>query len=89
MFLTRIDHSHWDRIHSFLTTVHSLDDGYVGKQPKTWKEYSAKYLFKQQEPQECRVGCPDWCDIIVIMLNMDKRIGEIQGLSGIPILCTP
>ena len=42
MFLM-IDVSHCDRIHSFLTTVHCFSNGYVEKQPVTWKEYFAEY----------------------------------------------
>ena len=39
----RIDDSHCNRIHSSLTAVHCFDNGYVGRQPVTWKEYSVEY----------------------------------------------
>ena len=38
-----------------LTTVPSLDNGYVGKQPVAWKEYCAEYWLK--ELQESMYMC--------------------------------
>ena len=37
VFFLRIDDSHWDRSHSFLTAVHCFHNGYEGKQPVAWK----------------------------------------------------
>ena len=41
-FFQRIDDRHCDRIHSSLKAVQCCDDGDVGKQPLTWKEYCAE-----------------------------------------------
>ena len=38
--------SHYDRIHSYLTTACCFDNGYVGKQPVAWKEYCVEYWLK-------------------------------------------
>ena len=38
IFFPWIDNNHCDRIHSSLTTVQCLVNGYVGKQPVAWKE---------------------------------------------------
>ena len=46
VFFPRIDDSHCYRIHSSLTVVRCFDNGYVGKQPVTWKEYCAEYWLK-------------------------------------------
>ena len=43
IFFPRIDDSHCDRIHSSLTAVSCLYNGYVGKQPVAWKEYCVEY----------------------------------------------
>ena len=43
VFFQRIDGGHCDRIHYSLTAVRCFDDGYVGKQPRTRKEYCAEY----------------------------------------------
>ena len=42
IFFPRICDSHCNRINSSLTTVHSFEDCYMGKQPVAWKEYYAK-----------------------------------------------
>ena len=42
-FFLKLDGSHYDRIHSSLTTVRCLDNDYVGKQSVGWKEYCAEY----------------------------------------------
>ena len=47
IFLTRIDDSHCDRIHFYLTAVRCFDNGYVGKQPVAWKEYCVEYWLKE------------------------------------------
>ena len=58
-FSPRIDDSHCDRIHSFLTAVHCFDDDYVG-QPVAWKEYCAKYWLKElQGSMNMRTGRRD------------------------------
>ena len=50
------DDSYCDEIHSSLTTVRCFDNGYVGKQPVTWKEYCAKYWSKElQESMETEI----------------------------------
>ena len=67
VFFPRIDDSHCDRIHSPLTAVYCFDNGYVGKQPVAWKEYSAQYWFK--ELQESIDRCTGRRDIAEILLK--------------------
>ena len=43
IFFPRIDDSNCHMIYSSLTVVLYFYDGYVGKQPVSWKEYSAEY----------------------------------------------
>ena len=43
IFLPKIDDSHCDGIHSSLTATPCFKNGYVVKQPVTWKKYSAEY----------------------------------------------
>ena len=38
IFFLRLDDSHYDRIHSSLTTVQCFDNGFMRKQPVAWKE---------------------------------------------------
>ena len=47
IFFPRIDDSHCDRIHSYLTAVHCFENGYKGKRPVAWKEYCVEYLLKE------------------------------------------
>ena len=44
IFFPRIDDSHCDRIHSSLTAVCCFYNGYMGKQPVTWKEYCTESM---------------------------------------------
>ena len=46
IFFSRIDDTHYDRIHSSLTPVQCFED-YVGKQPVAWKEYCVEYWLKE------------------------------------------
>ena len=39
IFVSRINDSHCDMVHSSLTVVHVFDYCYVRKQPVAWKEY--------------------------------------------------
>ena len=69
IFFPRNDNSHCNRIHSSLTAVHCLDNGYVRKQPVDWKEYCVEYWLKElQESMDRCTGCHDiieycrkWC----------------------------
>ena len=67
----RIDDSHCDRIYSSLTAVRCFDNGFVGKQPVTWKEYCAEYWL--QELQESMNRNTGRRDIIEILLNGVKH----------------
>ena len=42
LFFLGINDSHCGRINSSLIVVHCFDDGYVGKQPASWKKYCAE-----------------------------------------------
>ena len=57
-----------DRIHSSLTTVHCFDNGYVGKQPVSWKEYCAVHWSK--ELQESMDGYNGRREITEILLEL-------------------
>ena len=62
----RIDDSHCDRIHCSLTTVCCFDNGYVGKQPVTWKEYCAEHWLKElEESMDKCTGCRDITEILL------------------------
>ena len=52
-------------IHSSLTAVGFFNNGYVGKQPMAWKDYSVEYCLK--ELQENMDGCTGSCDIAEIL----------------------
>ena len=43
----RIDDSHCNRIHSSLTAIDCLDNGYVGKQQVTLTDYCAEYWLNE------------------------------------------
>ena len=43
IFLSMIDDSHCDRIHTSLASVHCFENGYVEKQPVAWKQYCTGY----------------------------------------------
>ena len=77
IFLSRIDDTHCDRIHSSLTTVHCFDNGYVGKQPVAWKEYCVEYWLK--ELQESMVRCTGCSDITEIVL--EKASNTVQSMN--------
>ena len=47
IFFPRIDYSHCDRIHSSLIAVRYFDDGFVGKQPISWKVCCEEYWLKE------------------------------------------
>ena len=47
VFFPRVDDSHCDSIYSSLTAVRCFDNGYVGRQPVTWKECCAEYWLKK------------------------------------------
>ena len=62
----RIDDSHCDRIHSFLTAVRCFDSGHVGKQLVAWKEYCAEYWLKDlQESMDRYTGHRDITEIML------------------------
>ena len=55
-----------DRIHSSLTAVRCLDNGYVGKEPVAWKEYCAEYWLKElQESMDRCTSCRDLTEILL------------------------
>ena len=74
IFYPRIDGSHCDSIHSFLTAVCCFDNGYVGKQPVAWKEYCAEYWLK--ELQESMDRCTGRRDMTEMLLK--RAISTIQ-----------
>ena len=62
-FFPRINDGHCNRIHASLTTGHSFDNDYVGKQPVAWKEYCMEYWLKEfQESMDRCTDCPDITD---------------------------
>ena len=65
-----------DRIHSSLTAVCCFNNGYVGKQPVAWKEYSAEYWLKVlQESMSMCTGRHDITEILLkTALNTIKSI---------------
>ena len=67
-FLSRIDDSHCDRVHSSPTAVNCFDYCYVGKQPVVWKKHCAEYWFK--ELQESMGRCTGRRDIKKTALNI-------------------
>ena len=68
--------SHCHRIHSSLTPVHCLYDGYVGKQPVAGKEYCVDYWLKELESMD---SCTGRCDINEMMLKM--TLNTIQSIN--------
>ena len=64
-FCTRTDDSHCNSIHSSLTTDHSFDNGYVGKQPVAYKEY-----FMELEKLE--ILGKDGLVIIILMRHLNS-----------------
>ena len=70
IFFPRIDDSHCDTIHSSLTAVRCLDNGYVGKQSVTWKEYCA---------EENMDRCTGWSNITEILLKM--ALNTMQSIN--------
>ena len=77
IFFHRIDDSHCDRTHSFLTADHCFDNVYVGKQPVAWKEYCVEYWLK--ELQESMDRCTGHCDITEMLLK--TALNTIQSIS--------
>ena len=76
----RNDGSHCDGIHSSLTSVHCLDDGYEGKQLVTWKEYCAEDWLKV--PEESMDRCTGQHDITKMALKIGlNTINRISALS--------
>ena len=64
-FFPRIDDSHCNRIHSFLTAVHCFENG---KQPMAWQEYCVECWLKElQESMDRHTG---HCDITEMLLKM-------------------
>ena len=80
-FFPRIDDSHCNRIQASLTTGHSFDNGYVGKQPVAWKEYCMEYWLKEhQESMDRCTGCTDITEILLKMaLNTIQSIQSIRN----------
>ena len=68
VFFPRIDDSHCNIVQFSFTAVHCFDNGYVGKQPLTWKEYCAEYWLKEVKGGMNR--CTGDHDIIEILLKM-------------------
>ena len=79
-----IDDSHFDRIHSSLTTVRCFDNGYVGKQPVAWEEYCAEYWLKEQ--QESKDRCTGHHDLTVENGIKHLTINPIPPCKPFPIL---
>ena len=77
MFFPRIGDSHYDRFNSSLTLVHCFDNGYVGKQPVSWKEYCVEYCL--QEFQESTDGCTGRPAMTEILLKTALNI--IQSIQ--------
>ena len=77
IFFPRID-GHCDRIHSSLTAVRCFDNGYVGKQPVSWKENSAEYWLK--ELQESIDSCTGFRDLTEILLK--TTLNSIQSINS-------
>ena len=76
-----IDDSHCDRIHSSLTAFRCFDDGYVGKQPVTWKEHCAEYWLKElKENMDRCIGRRDITEILLkTALNTIQSINQRTG----------
>ena len=55
IFFPGIDDSHSDWIHS--SPVHRFNNGYVGRQPMTWKEYCREYWLKEHQKSMARCTC--------------------------------
>ena len=83
IFFPRIDDSHCNRIHSSLTVVRCFVNGYVGKQPATWKEYCVENWLK--ELQESMDRCFGHHHITEILLEM--VLNTIQHIQP-KIWCT-
>ena len=47
IFFLRINDSHCESIHSFLTAAHGFDNSFDGKQPVVWKEILYGVLIKR------------------------------------------
>ena len=67
IFFPKIDDSHFDRIHSSLTSVRCFDNGYVRKPPVAWKECCAECRLK--EFQESMDRYTEGRDITEILLK--------------------
>ena len=66
IFSPGIDDSHCDRIHSSLIDDRHFDNGYVGKQPMSWKEYCVEYWLKEfQESMDWCTCCRDITEILL------------------------
>ena len=50
MLQTFVVNSQCNKIHSYLTVNHRLEDGYVGKQPVAWKEC---FAVKENSGKAC------------------------------------
>ena len=86
-------------IHSSLTAVRCLDNGYVGKQPVAWKEYCAEYWLKER--QESMDRCNGLYNITEtlktashsiqsvnqsrIQTDLSKKLPTFKGLSNGPL----
>ena len=78
-----IDDSHYNRIHSSLTTVRCFDSGYVGKHPVAWKEYCAEYWFKKLKESMDR--CTDRHNIILLKTALNTIQSIIQNTLYYPV----
>ena len=59
--------------------VRYLDNGYVGKQPVSWKEYCAEYWLK--ELQESMDRCTGHCNITEILLKTALNAIQLHNES--------
>ena len=84
IFFLRIDDSHSDRIHSFLTAVYCFENGYVGKQQVAWKEYCVEYWLKElKESMERCTGCHN-----IHKTLLKTSLNTIQSINGFKLgLC--
>ena len=64
-------------IHSSLTAVRCLDNGYMRKQPVAWKEYCAEYWLK--ELQKNMDSCTGRRNITELLL--ERALNTIQSIN--------
>ena len=76
IFSPRIYDSHYDRIHSSLTAVHSFSHGNVGKQSVALKEYCMEDWLKRLQ-KSMYTGCRDITEIILkLALNTIQSFNQ-------------